>query len=171
MTGIMLQLEVCEGKKPNQGKNGPIYLLELQTLRLTEHWHNSERIVIGDSAFSSVTTAIECCKCGLFYTGVLKTASREYPRDYLNDTSKYTSRGDHICLTSIIDGCSLIALGWKDKTVKTFVSTCGTTLPGKPHQKHRYSHSGAIITTEVQRPQLASQYFSAAGKIDTHNHL
>ena len=104
-------------------------------------------------------------------TGVLKTASQEYLRDYLNDTSKYPSRGDHICRTSTIDVCSLIALGWKDKNVKTFVSTCGTTLPGMPHQKHRYSHSGAIITTEVQRPQLASQYFSAAGKVDTHNHL
>eukprot|EP00731_Ephydatia_muelleri_P015330 Em0008g1050a len=172
VTGIMLQLEVCEGKEAESRKKwSHLPSGTAQTLRLTEHWHNSERIVIGDSAFSSVTTAIECYKCGLFYTGVLKTASREYPRDYLNDTSKYTSRGDHICLMSTIDGCSLIALGWKDKTVKTFVSTCGTTLPGKPHQKHRYSHSGAIITTEVQRPQLASQYFSAAGKIDTHNHL
>ena len=151
----MLQLDVCEGKEAESRKKwSHLPSGTAQTLRLTEHWHDSERLVIGDSAFSSVTTAIECYKCGLFYTGVLKTTSREYPRDYLNDTSKYTSRGDHICLTSTTDGCSLIALGWKDKTVKTFVSTCGTTLPGKPHQKHRYSHSGAIITTEVQRPQV-----------------
>ena len=98
-------------KKPNQEKKW--FLLPsgtAQTLRLTEHWHYSERIVIGDSAFTSMTTAIECYKCGLFYTGVLKTASREYPRDYLNDTSKYPSRVDHICLTSTFDNFSLIAL-------------------------------------------------------------
>ncbi|KAL5457621.1 hypothetical protein EMCRGX_G034902 [Ephydatia muelleri] len=95
-------------------------------------------------------------------TGVLKTASQEYPRDYLNDTSKYPSRGDHICRTSTTDVCSLIALGWKDKTVKTFVSTCGTTLPGMPHQKHRYSHSGAIITNRSTTPTASLTVFQCS---------
>ena len=82
-----------------------------------------------------------------------------------------TLKGDHVCLSTILDNCSLIALGWRDKTIKTFISTCGTTLPGQPHQKHRYTKDGELTTSEVQRPQLVSQYFSAACKIDVHNHL
>lgn len=70
-----------------------------------------------------------------------------------------------------MDNCSLIALGWKDKTIKTFISICGTTLPGQPHQKHRYTKDGDLTTSEVQQPQLVSQYFGAACKINVHNHL
>ena len=85
--------------------------------------------------------------------------------------SKYSFRGDHVSLTTIVDNCSLIGLGWKDKTIKTFISSCGTTLPGQPHLKHRYTKDGDLTTSKVQRPQLVSQYFSAACKIDVHNHL
>ena len=94
-----------------------------QTLRLSEPWHGTGRIIVADSAFSSVTTAIELKKCGLLFTGVVKTASREFPKEYLNNACKYRHKGDHICLTTIIDNCNLIALGWKDKTIKSFVST------------------------------------------------
>ena len=147
------------------------YQQGLHTLRICEPWHGTGRILVADSAFASVTTAIECKKCGLFFTGILKTASREYPKEYLSDPSRYNSRGDHISLATIVDDCSLIALGWKDKTIKTFISSCGTTLPGEPHVKYRYTKDGDLATSEVQRPQLVSQYFSAACKIDVHNHL
>ena len=59
----------------------------------------------------------------------------------------------------------------EDKTIKTFISSCGTTLPGQLHQKHRYTKDSELTTSEVQRPQLVSQYFSAVCKIDVHNHL
>ena len=142
-----------------------------QTLRLSELWHGSQRIVVGDSAFSSVTTAIECQKKGLFYSGIVKTASKEFPKDYLSDVSRYPVKGEHVSLTTVVENCKLLAVGWKDKTVKTFISTCGTTLPGQPHQKYRYSHNGDLIVTEINRPQLVSQYFGAASKIDVHNHF
>ena len=82
-----------------------------------------------------------------------------------------TTLGDHVYLSTIVDNCSVIALGWKDKTTKTFITSCGTTLPDQPHQKHRYTKDGDLITSEVQHPQLVSQYSSAACKIDVHNHL
>ena len=63
-----------------------------QTLRLSEFWHGSQRIVVGDSAFSSVTTAIECQKKGLFYSGIVKTASKEFPKE---------AKGDHVSLTTV----------------------------------------------------------------------
>ena len=129
------------------------------------------RVVVAGSAFSSVTTAIECRKKGLFYSGIVKTASREFPKDYLDDPSKYAGRGNHMTLTTTIENCKLIALGWKDKTIKKFISTCGTTQPDKPHEKHHYTRDGDVVVSEVPRPQLVSQYFDAASKIDVHNHL
>ena len=165
-------IEICEGKEAESKKKwSHLPAGTAQTLRLSEPWHGTGRIIVAYSAFSSVTTAIELKKCGLLFTGVVKTASREFPKEYLNDACTYRHEGDHICLTTIIDNCNLIALGWKDKTIKSFVSTCGTTQPGEPHKKHRYSKEGDIITTEIPRPQLVSQYFSASSKIDVHNHL
>ena len=74
-------------------------------------------------------------------------------------------------LTTVVENCKLLAVGWKNKTVKMFISTCGTALPGQPHQKYRYSHDGDVVVTEINRPQLVSQYFGAASKIDVHNHF
>ncbi|KAL5488763.1 hypothetical protein EMCRGX_G017752 [Ephydatia muelleri] len=149
LVGIMLRIEICEGKEAESKKKwSHLPAGTAQTLRLSEPWHGTGRIIVADAAFSSVTTAIELKKCGLLFTGVVKTASREFPKEYLNDACKYRHKGDHICLTTIIDNCNLIALGWKDKTIKSFVSMCGTTQPGEPHKKH-----------------------SASSKIDVHNHL
>ena len=136
VVGIMLQLDIYEGKEAEaQMKWSHLPAGTAQTLRLSDPWHGSGRIVVADSAFSSVTTAIECRMKALFYCGIVKTASREFLKDYLDDPSKYAGRGNHMTLTTI-ENCKLIALGWKEKTIKKFISTCGTTQPAKPHQKH-----------------------------------
>ena len=144
LVGIMLCIEICEAESKKKWSHLPAGTA--QTLRLSEPWHGTGRIIVADSAFSSVTTAIELKKCGLLFTGVVKTASREFPKEYLNDACKYRHKGDHICLTTIIDNCNLIALGWKDKTIKSFVSTCGTTQSGEPHKKH------SIVRKEILSP-------------------
>ena len=96
-----------------------------KTLRLSEFWHGSQRIVVGDSAFSSVTAAIECQKKGLLYSGIVKTASNEFPKDYLSDVSRYPAKGDHVSLTTVVENCKLphVADGdGRTKTVKMFIS-------------------------------------------------
>ncbi|KAL5490747.1 hypothetical protein EMCRGX_G015926 [Ephydatia muelleri] len=70
----------------------------------------------------------------------------------------------------------MIALGWKDKTLKRFLSTCGTTVEGQPHTKKRYrvsedGESSEIFYKTVKRPKLVEEYFDSASKIDVHNHL
>ena len=101
VVGIMLQLEICEGKEAEaQKKWSHLPAGTAQTLRLSDPWHGSGRIVVADSAFSSVTTAIECRKKGLFYSGIVKTASCEFPKDYLDDPSKYAGRGNHMTLNN-----------------------------------------------------------------------
>ena len=118
-------MEICDGKDAEADKKWS-YLSAgtVQTLRLSEFWHGSQRIVVGDSAFSSVTAAIECQKKGLFYSGIVKTASKEFPKDYLSNVSRYPAKGDHVSLTTVVENCKLlhVAVGWKDKTVKMFIS-------------------------------------------------
>ena len=55
VVGIMLRMEICEGKDAEAEKKWS-YLPAgtAQTLRLSEFWHGSQRIIVGDSAFSSV---------------------------------------------------------------------------------------------------------------------
>ena len=67
----------------------------------------------------------------------------------------------------------MITLGWKDKMLKRFLSTCGTTVEGQPHTKKRYrvsedGESSEIFYKTVKRPKLVEEYFDSASKIDVH---
>ena len=127
-----------------------------------------------DSAFTSTTAAVLLGKRGLFLQGIVKGATKEFPAKYL-DNCQY-QRGDHHAATATIEGVPMIALGWKDKTLKRFLSTCGTTVEGQPHTKKRYrvsedGESSEIFYKTVKRPKLVEEYFDSASKIDVHNHL
>ena len=173
--GIMLRLEIQEGKERMCHRDwAALPAGTAQLLRLCEPWFESRRIVCGDSAFASVTAAVELKKRGLFFQGLVKTASKEFPKKYLTDFD-YDGRGGHTAATSEVDGVPLIAIGWQDKTLKQFVATCGTTEPGPPHRKRRYRNVDGVTSEAiwklVKRPKIVADYFDAASKIDVHNHL
>ena len=46
-------------------------------------WVRAGRIVCADSYFASVPAAAELKRLGLYFIGVVKTASRMFPQDYL----------------------------------------------------------------------------------------
>ena len=175
VTGVMLRLEIQEKKSDMADKDwsalpaGTTWLL-----RLCEPYFGSHRIVRADSAFTSTTAAVLLGKRGLFLQGIVKGATKEFPAKYL-DNCQY-QRGDHHAATATIEGVPMIALGWKDKTLKRFLSTCGTTVEGQPHTKKRYrvsedGESSEIFYKTVKRPKLVEEYFDSASKIDVHNHL
>ena len=59
LVGIMLRIEICEGKEAESKKKwSHLPAGTAQTLRLSEPWHGTGRIIVADSAFSSGTTAI-----------------------------------------------------------------------------------------------------------------
>ena len=175
VTGVMLRLEIQEKKSDMADKDwsalpaGTAWLL-----RLCEPYFGSHRIVRADSAFTSTTAAVMLGKRGLFLQGIVKGATKEFPAKYL-DNCQY-QRGDHQAATATIEGVPMIALAWKDKTLKRFLSTCGTTVEGQPHTKKRYhvsegGESSEIFCKTVKRPKLVEEYFDSASKIDVHNHL
>lgn len=55
------------------------------TLRLVENWKGSNRVVIGDSAFSSVSTLQALLSnLQLYWCGPVKQAHSFFPKDFLN---------------------------------------------------------------------------------------
>ena len=75
----------------------------------------------------------------LHFMGIVKTAHKGFPKEYLGDwaagrvTGQVPGRGDHILLESQVDdGCPIYAMGWNDRKLKLIVSTCGTTVASLP---------------------------------------
>ena len=98
----ILQLEIQEGADVMGSKE---YMAEYklvgtaQFLRLTKPWHGSGRAVSAVSAFASVTTAVACRKNGIHFTGLVKTATKMYPKTYIDEV-EFQELGDDITLTS-----------------------------------------------------------------------
>ena len=199
-TGIMMRLELQEGKERMQLKQfqlrpnsnhaqDPNYLAEVAagnvfpfntavTLRLSLPFHGTGRTVIGDSAFASVPTLMQSHQRGFYFIGLVKTASRDYPKAILQEWSKTggdggqpPAHGSHKVLTStyMINGLqhTMMAVGWMDKTLKTIISNCGTTLAGTPSMRERHhivndpvtnAPTTHISTKVIQRPQIVRSY-------------
>lgn len=187
----MLRLDLMEGRRRQSLKEfGPGGTG--QVLRLTQHYFSSWRVVVGDSAFSSYCTATQCLDNGLHFMGIVKTAHREFPRDFLKskeeeygrDRAKPRGGFMHLKTMHAIEHNGhriekpVFAHGWYDKKLKQIVSTCGTTTPGTDsvRPRHKKIIEGGVWNTvrhekKVPRTKLVEEMFSAFSKIDIHDHL
>ena len=172
LSGIMIGIELNEGKEQNARKrwHSTHGATMSTTLRLTQPWHGSGRIVVGDSWFSSVKTAVQLRKRDLHFIGPVKTAHRTYPLAALKRRCP-ADRGSWIAATATDEDVDLIALGWQDRCVHTVVGTCGTTLEGSPAKKRRLDDEGQVFFKYVDRAQMIEEYHAGAPALDVHNHL
>ena len=161
-SNIVIQMELYEGKEDMAEKEHVKKLGATcaTSLRLTKPYHGSGRTVIGDSWFGSVKTACHLRKEGLHSILIVKTAHKEFPVDLLN--SHTLKQGQWVSYTRNVDGTNIMATSYMDLKKKQFVSTCSTTLHGKP----RVTKHGI-----VQRPKVAETYLQNAAAIDIHNHV
>ena len=181
---VMLRLELMEGKDAMREKQwANVNAGTGHILRLTRPWHGTARTVVGDSAFASVTCAVWCYYFGLFFMGIVKTATTKYPKKYLvewfeeneaRDPQVIGWRGSHMCLTADaklmdfipadqqnapIDAqqtVQIFALCWADRKPKNVISSRGTTLPGT--NAHVYKHTPAQITTNHAHTYIIRTY-------------
>lgn len=180
-SGIMVALELCKGRTNNailsEGlQYGPAVTLRLAKLaKIT----GSSRRICGDSRFASVSTARVAKQHGFEFTGCVKIAVRNFPKKFLQTIDHYAARGD----TRVLETAdNILAFGWCDcslthpdsKRIKTFVSTCGTTLEGEPHLKTRKKIVDGVpqqYTFNVPRCQTVDEYYKSSGSVDRHNLL
>ena len=131
-------------------------------LRLTEYWSSSGRVVVGDSWFGSVKSAIQLMLVnGLYSIFLVKTAHKLFPKEILSETN--LQRGEWNAASAVIDDVNLLAVKFKDLQSKQFISTCSASSVGNPRETR---HHGL-----VQRPKVASDYLKFAAGIDIHNHV
>lgn len=180
-SGIMVALELVKGKATNAElsnglRYGPAVTLRLATLaKIT----GTCRRIVGDSRFASLETAKIARKNGFEFTGLVKSATRGFPKTFLHNSAIYSARGDTLPLKT---QNGILAFGWFDcstrhpdrKRIKTFVSTCGTTLPGAEHVKYRSKVVDGVTerySFTVPRAKVVADYFDGCGSVDRHNHL
>ena len=119
-------------------------------LCLMKAWKGTGRVVIGDSWFGSVKSAINLMKSnGLYSILLVKTAHKLYPRALLAE--RELARGEWVSATATIEDVNLIATKFVDLQVKQFISTCSCTVSGQPHKT---KHHG-----DVSRPKVCRRIF------------
>jgi len=184
---IMLHLEIMEGKdimkeKGPDNEPGEVKLSEgtKHCLRAIMRFKDGAgRVVMGDSAFASVQTAVALKKAGFYFLGNLKGASKLYPKRHLQ-TMPMQWRGQTATFTAQKDGVGLIAHVWNDpgkpgKPRKTFISTYGLTSAvadaKRPRKRKRADGTWEQYFLSVPRTQIVKDYMTHAGCIDRHNRV
>ncbi|KAF4136960.1 Transposase IS4, partial [Phytophthora infestans] len=181
-TGILLGLDIMEGAQRQRQKayNAEFGEGTAVVLRLAQPYAGSGRTVVADSAFASVKTLVQLnSMMGLYFMGMVKTATREYPMAYLKSWSSVSwPRGSHTVMeSSCSNGSKMYALCWNDRKPKAIISNRGTTLPGSDsvRARHRRVVEGGEICTEryekrIPRPYMVELFFRHFSTIDVHDH-
>ena len=187
-SGILLHLELMEGKAANEDKEfcdrfpSSIAL----TLRVVKHYFGTGITLHADSAFSSVSTAKALRSRGLHFMGCVKTACKLYPKKFFEEWSRGEDiqRGNHKTLKSFItleDNVTvepIFAVAWKDKTTKQIICTRGlASVMGNPSVRHRrrvvetdWGHENDRYDIHIPRPQAIEMFFNCFSNIDVHDH-
>ena len=154
------------------------------TLRLCKEYFGTGRLVCGDSAFSSVETALALIRKGLYYTGIVKTIRSMFPKDEFDKRfaqKPSPNLGSHIVLQSVEEDILLIALAWKDYSLRQFISTAGITVPLN-NVEHTYTKKETVedelgeevvidqsYVVKYAWPSLVEHYHEGIGAIDLNN--
>jgi Transposase IS4 len=186
VSGVMLRLKVVKGvnlpgfDEEEFGSNENSLLHGTQVLKhVVSPWFGSNRIVCADSYFASVGAAKELFRNGLRFIGVVKTATRGFPKTYLTGIELH-NRGDFAALkaNATADSPEYGAMVWMDRERRYFISTAGSFEAGTPYQRCRWRQIDQAanaaperVTFTIPQPKIAEIYYSTCGAIDRHNRL
>ena len=177
-TGIMLQLEIQEGKDQikhkefvGQMKAQAACTKRLATASATHNNKNADNdnIFIGDSWFTSVESALSLIAEGYKFAGVVKNCHSSFPCSQLKALMSKWPGGSYVVFTSD----NLVATGYKYKSKKviSFLSLkCyNSTEPGDPYVAWWADKNDNLTFRDVAWPKHLSKYFAHCNAIDAHN--
>ena len=201
-SGCMVGGELFEGKERMGGKEfcDQYQKSTALTLRLVKPWFGTGKIVVADSWFGSVQTALALYDNGLYATLNVKTAHKGFPKrelfdliwsnkeklskkeqkalgKFLKDGGK---RGEHAGFVRIFDvkngnRIQLLAAGHNAKQPMLLISTYGDLLPGEPQKKRWYTFDAAgekiWHAHETLQPRVHEFYRTYFHLVDDHNQL
>jgi Transposase IS4 len=189
-SGVMLQLLLVKTNKEQEALDKQqsttaeqIEQMKLQhgtkvLMSLVKPWHHSQRLIAADSYFASVHTAETMLNIGLRFIGVVKTATRRYPMQYLSEL-ELEERGNRSGLVSC-DGNGVprfLAFTFVNRDRRYFIATAGSLCNGTAISRYRWRQVAKVYTNqdptrlhiEIPQPTAAEMYYNICAKIDNHN--
>jgi hypothetical protein len=175
VTGIDLVGKDENNDEPNESS----LLHGIQVLKsVVSPWFGSNRIVCADSYFALVRAAKELYRNGLCFIGVVKPATKGFPKSYLTSV-ELNQCGDFLALAS--DSAddldpAMDAFVWMNWEHRYFIATAGSLLEGIPCTCCRWRQVSQDpnapperVTMTIKQPQIAEIYYAMCGAIDRHN--
>jgi hypothetical protein len=144
---------------------------------LVSPWAQSDRLVCADSYFSSVAMVEEMARMRLRFIGVVKTATRRYPMDYLSNLV-FRNRGERhgVVAKDADNNVNMMAFVWMDRERRYFIASAGSLAEGEPYIRHHWRQVSDELDADPERveltvpqPQAAEMYYKTCAKIDQHN--
>jgi Transposase IS4 len=188
-SGVMLRLRIVKTTKEEQALER-IWNDEEQTDEdelhgtkilkyLVEPWFYRPRLVCADSYFASVASAEALLQFNLRFIGVVKTATRRFPYQFLHE-KELTGRGDRFGLVSVDQHTGVpkyLAFVFVDRNRQYFIATAGSMDPGEPCKRTRWRQLVHVDTNlppeqirlEIPQPNASAMYYNTCAKIDNHN--
>ena len=179
-SGILLQLKIVKSKSESKKENFVRHVPKEENSgttavkQLTQPWHRSNRVTVADSAFASVATALEMKRLGLGFVGCVKTASKGFPKEVLQQI-QLSGRGDYFRMVAMKDNVKLLAFTWCDRDRQSFIATSGSLAKANAQERYRYRPVGptgddtAKVLVGVDLPLAAEMYYAGNGAINYHN--
>jgi hypothetical protein len=130
-------------------------------------WFGLNCIICADSYFASVGAAKELFRNGLRFIGVVKTATRGFPKTFLTAVKLYQC-GDFFALAS--DSADkldpvMAAFVWMDLEWRYFIATAVALSEGTPYTRCRWwqlspdrNAPPERVTMTIKQPQIAEIY-------------
>ncbi len=126
-----------------------------------------------------VGAAKELFRNGLRLIGVVKAATRGYPKPFFTSV-ELQNRRDFVALRSNAteNNPELGAMVWIDKVRQYFISIAGSFVWGIPYQQCRWRQvnqepnaAPQQVMFTIRQPKIAEMYYTTCGAIDRHNRL
>ena len=113
---IIFGMELQESPSAMDKKEFSMHMMKTTacTLRLVKPYFGTKRCVVGDSWFASVPCAIELLKRGLYFTGIVKGRSSEFPKTFFHESAfdSDSKRGETRTLHSNTEYGAMMAHCW-----------------------------------------------------------
>jgi hypothetical protein len=101
--------------------------------------------------------------------GQTTSPHKYFPIEAMRYTLSEMRRGEHIVF-QCREHENLWAVGWHDFHYKCYLTTHGTTNPGKPADKKRQdAETNVNFQINVLRPEILVKYNQEMGHVDRHN--